>query len=60
MTKRKEGFYWVVFDADDSEWEIAYWYGERAGFVWQFAGYDREFEDSDMKQIDERKIERHD
>lgn len=48
---RAPGFYWVMWDG---EWEVALWKYK----YWHVAGDDAAFIDTDMDEIDERRIER--
>jgi hypothetical protein len=47
---RQPGYYWVKINND---WEIAEW-----SSCWERIGYKATYDDSDMEEIDENRIER--
>lgn len=55
MSKREVGYYFVLLNG---VCEIAKYINHLDGFLWQMAGIENDYKDSDFDSIDERKIER--
>lgn len=51
---RQPGFYWVREESEPLRWAVAEWCGDR----WFSCGWECEFGDNELEEIDERRIER--